>query len=82
MVSPENSLSSPSRMETVYVGDAVVVAEKNLGLIGERTDDRDLDAAGLERQNAVVLEQNHRFVGDLMGELAIRRAVQLVLIDL
>ena len=60
---------------------AVVVAEKNLGLVGERADDRDLDAGGLERQDAVVFEQDHGFVGDFAGECAMGSAVEEFLVD-
>ena len=47
---------------------AVVIAEKNLGLIGERTHDCDLHAAGFQGQNAVVLKQHHRLTRRLQRE--------------
>ena len=46
-------------------GPAVVVAKQISGLIGEWSDQGDLDAALLQRQRAVVLQQHHRFVGQL-----------------
>ncbi len=49
-------------------------------MIGERTDDG--DALGrLKREDAVVLEQNHRFVGDATRKVAVCWAVKLLLVD-
>ncbi len=48
-------------------GPTVVIAEQISGLVSEGAYDSDLDSAFLERQNAVILEQDHRFVGDRPG---------------
>ena len=48
-------------------GPTVVIAEQISGLVSEGAYDSDLASGFLERQSAVILEQDHRFVGDRPG---------------
>ena len=54
----------------------VVVAEQDSRLIGERPNYRDFDAGGLQRQGAVVLEQDHGLIGEPERECAMLGAVE------
>src|ERR1039458_2701626 len=62
-------------------GGTVVVAEKNLCLIGKGTDDSNLHTAGPERQRAVILQQDHGFVCNSESKFAMCRAAQFAFVD-
>ncbi len=62
--------------------DAVIVPQKDACLIGERADDGDVADARLERKSAVVLEQHHRFIGQLTRESTVLRTIQFLLADI
>ena len=79
---PGNSARRPSSTVTVWVGIAVVVAQQDPALVRQGADHRDLEPGSLQRQNPVVLQQHHGFVGQLTRQGAMLRAVQQFLVDL
>ena len=57
-------------------GNAVVVAQQHIDLIGQRTDDGDFDSRLAQRQHAVVFQQHHGLIGDFAGQGAMPGAIQ------
>ena len=76
--------SGNSAFKPVENGDSmgrssVVIAQQIFRLIGQRTDQGDIEFALLQRKGAIVLEQHHGLIGNRSRQRPVLRAVQFLL---